>query len=523
MKKLQYLLFIILFLKLDTTNAQSGSLDKTFGTGGKALSSIFLGNITSVQNVKVQPDGKILVLGTNYFDSSSFVVARFLANGTLDNTFSTDGYLMDNFGRKDNYGVELLLHTNSQITIIGRSAGADYKYDLAIARINSDGSYDNTFGNNGKLIKTLDSVEYNISAATLQSDNKIVVGGYKSKAGLTDFMVARINFNGSIDNNFGTNGKLIYGYSTLYCTLNSLCIDNNGRILAVGSSTRGAYDSDFAIARIKTDGTLDTDFSFDGKATVVFYNNEEQGASKVIVQKDGKILIGGYASYQTLFGAAIARINDNGTTDNSFSQDGLQTRRTNASVYINDMLIDSSGKIFVAGYYYQNSKARFISMSFNKDGSYNTYYGDSGIVLTNFDTLNNEYCYAMDIQSDNKILLAGFSTPNLSYGGQFALVRLLTNTNLGLLKLNKNNMELLVYPNPITKTITLKYALEVAEKITICFQGIDGKVIKTFYKDEYQTVGEHLIILDLPEQLANGNYLITISSTNGSTALKITK
>lgn len=165
MKKFQALFFILVLLKFNNTIAQSGSLDKTFGTNGKSVTDIFLGNINTIQTVKVQPDGKILVLATNFMDSSSFVVARFLTNGTLDNSFSTDGYLMDNFGRKDNYGVELLLHTNSQITVIGRSAGVDYKYDLAIARINSDGTYDNTFGNNGKLIHAIDTLGYNISSA----------------------------------------------------------------------------------------------------------------------------------------------------------------------------------------------------------------------------------------------------------------------------------------------------------------------------------------------------------------------
>ncbi|MES2617418.1 MAG: T9SS type A sorting domain-containing protein [Bacteroidota bacterium] len=526
MKKTLLILCPCLFLFAFKANAQVGNLDKTFGTNGKVSSAFQISNVSNINSIKLQADGKIIVLGSAFNDSSSYIIARYLSNGTLDNSFSDDGYLVSDFGKKDNYCSEVIIHANGQMTIVGRTGGTDYFYDLALARLNDDGTYDNTFGNGGKLIIHADTVEYNFSAANIQSDNKIVLAGYgrKSTLGTYDFMVMRLNTDGSVDSAFATNGKLRYGYTSLNASVRDIALDANGKLIVVGGSIRGALDSDFAIARINTDGTLDTDFSLDGKATIVFNNNEEQGAAAVTVQKDGKIVMAGSASYQGRYGVGLTRMNDNGTQDNTFSQDGLQTRRVYNDFYANDMALDSAGRIFVCGQMYASGKSMFAIMAFNADGSYNNNFGYNGLDSFMIDSTNTiENCMAMAIQKDQKIIVVGNTTQNMGYGGKIGMARYNKTPFLGILNLNKISTPVLVYPNPVTDNISLRYTLAHTESMTVTLTDIQGKILMTYTIDEIQTKGEHTLSLNLPADLAKGQYLICLSSSKELTTVKIVK
>jgi len=177
------------------------------------------------------------------------------------------------------------------------------------------GDLDPTFGGDGTV--TTSFVGYDgISAVAVQADGKIVVAGY---TGGNDFGVARLLGNGNLDTSFDGDGKVTIDFGG-YDGANAVAIQSDDKIVVAGY-TSGPSD-DFAVARLLTNGALDTTFDGDGKATVDFGGYD--GASAVAVQSDGKIVAAGYTAGPADDGA-VARLLTTGTLDPTFSSDGKAT------------------------------------------------------------------------------------------------------------------------------------------------------------------------------------------------------
>jgi uncharacterized delta-60 repeat protein len=251
-----------------------GSLDSTFGTGGEIVASN-----TSAEAVALQIDGKIIVVGafsSNSFSfNSSAFIERFNPNGSPDSGFNT-GALATLYTSVAN-GV--VLQGDGRILIT-----CPFGYPTApkpfLVRLNSDGTIDTTFGNNGHVVEavsatgialqsdgSLDSTfgsggiaALAISAAGLliQGDGKIVVVG-----GGINFAAERLDSNGAIDTTFGTGGQVTTGFNgTIASTADSVVIQTDGKIIVAGSAA-----NEVALVRYNPDGSLDTAFGTGGKVT----------------------------------------------------------------------------------------------------------------------------------------------------------------------------------------------------------------------------------------------------------------
>ncbi|TDH17788.1 hypothetical protein EXU57_24845 [Segetibacter sp. 3557_3] len=183
---------------------RNGSLDVSFGTDGKVLSSIrafAFGNIMAIQ-----PDGKILVGGTG--DNGvkfSFVVLRYNSNGTLDHSFGVGGVAFTDFGTYSSSGRALGLHSDGKIVLAGYSETntlGTLASTLALAKYNSDGSPDQSVDGDGKLTTQFDLVN-GAASVEIQTDGKIIVGGSTYRNGYADSRLLRYNPNGSLDETFG--------------------------------------------------------------------------------------------------------------------------------------------------------------------------------------------------------------------------------------------------------------------------------------------------------------------------------
>ncbi len=228
---------------------------------------------------------------------------------------------------------------------------------------------------------------------------------------------------GGLDTTFGFTCKVTTAIGAGNDAASAVAIQSDGKIVAAGYSYNGT-DNDFALVRYNTDGSLDTSFNTNGEVTTAIGTGNDV-ASAVAIQSDGKIVVAGYSYNGTDNDFALVRYNTDGSLDTTFNATGKVTTAIGAG---NDVAyavaIQSDGKIVGAGYSYNGSDNDFALVRYNTDGSLDTTFNSTGEVTTAIGT-GNDVAYAVAIQSDGKIVAAGSSSFT-----DFALVRYNTDGSL---------------------------------------------------------------------------------------------
>jgi uncharacterized delta-60 repeat protein len=342
-----------------------GSFDSTFLTEAE--------NNTGVNSMVLQDDGKILIGGNfkTYDDQSRRGLARLSSDGVLDAILDTSTY----GGANDTINTAAV-QSDGKILIGGYFTEYAGVTRQRIARLNSDGSLDTSFDSSSGA----NSIIY---AIAVQDDGKILIGGnLTSYGGVSRQFVARLNSDGSLDTSFDSS----YGASN---AVQSIVIQDDGKILIAGSFSSYAGVTRQKIARLNSDGSLDTSFDSSSGANST--------VSTMTLQSDGKVLIAGYF---TMYGGVarqnFARLNTNGSLDAGFNIG------TGPNSSIREIGVQSSGKIIIGGYF---SQYNGVSVSYlarlNTDGSLDTSFNSSG-------SGPNGSVYSVAIQDDDKIIISGF-------------------------------------------------------------------------------------------------------------------
>jgi uncharacterized delta-60 repeat protein len=233
-----------------------GNLDPSFGIGGQATAS-FGGSAIDAHSLVAQPDGKLLVAGSvETAEGEDFALVRYNIDGSLDATFGTGGKVTRDFSEDDEIS-GVALQADGKIVVAGTTTAAG-----VLVRYNANGSIDSSFGIGGKVTTDAASSVERPEIVTIQSDGKIVVAGYSFVSGSkTDFALARYNSNGSLDSSFGSGGKVLTDIGAITDDPTSIVIQPDGKILVVGTSGPiGAGPSDLGLVRYNSDGSLDTSF-----------------------------------------------------------------------------------------------------------------------------------------------------------------------------------------------------------------------------------------------------------------------
>jgi uncharacterized delta-60 repeat protein len=341
-----------------------GSRDTSFDGDGRAVVRRTFATCTScapdevASDLAIQSDGKIVVVGTttDVFESDDpdvFFVARLNPNGSLDTSFSDDGMvdtrMTPHGGTANDRANAVAIQSDGKIVVAGKAEGHVTSNDFAVARYNSSGSLDTSFDGDGKVV--LDGFFGSIDEHTdvaIQSDGKIVAAGNQ---GFEDFNVMRYNSNGSLDTTFSSDGRVQTDFKSRADVASSLAVQSNGKIVVAGradtctsSCPADAFNDDFALARYNPNGSLDTTFSSDGKATTGFGNLFEM-ALDVAVEGGGKIVAAGLAGGNF----TLARYTSGGALDTAFSGDGRTATDFGATDEANGVVIQSDGRIVAAG------------------------------------------------------------------------------------------------------------------------------------------------------------------------------
>jgi len=299
--------------------------------------------------IAVQSDGRIVMVGHSSAWGSGtgydFALARYNSDGSLDTSFGTDGKVTTDFGSSYDHANGVAIDADRRIVVVGASFQST-SYDFALARYNSDGSLDTSFGTGGKVTTDFNS-SYNYAHGVAIDGGKIVLVGRTGD----DFAVARYNSNGSLDVTFGGDGKVTTDFGGAFACALDVAIDG-GKIVVAGCSRQGGTGEDFALARYNSNGSLDTTFDGDGKVTTDFGGSVDV-ANGVAVDAAGKIVVAGYsyqgeAGLQTDFG--LARYNADGSLDTTFGTGGLVTTDFGFNDTACGVAIDGDGKIVLGGH-----------------------------------------------------------------------------------------------------------------------------------------------------------------------------
>ena len=381
---------IVLFLALAMSAYAAGEVDSTFN--GAAYAN--LTNQGSVNVIKFQPDGKILIGGqfTEVQGYAASGLARLNADGTVDKTFNAP----DLSGVDSNTGVisvggpvhsiavqpdgKILVGGNLFLGTFGQSGNK-----LSIRRLNADGSIDSTFTTEQMAFG---SAVYDIK---LQSDGKILLGGLMAftSSGNVAKSLARLNANGTLDTTF------IVGSTNPIEVINDFEIQPDGKIVAGGfirSETPNTATS--LIRRFNTDGSADSSYS------VI---NSGNGAIEALeLLADGKILIAGnYTTLNSIAQGRVSRLNADGSIDTTFN-----STNSGANALVKDIAVRADGKIIIGGEFSTfNGTAMQRIARLNADGSLDNTF-------TNSATITNTVVNDVELLPDNRIL-AGSTTSTL--------------------------------------------------------------------------------------------------------------
>lgn len=408
------------------------TLDSSFGTNGKVVTAT--GNLTEAFSLVLQPDGKIVVAGLSDdgFDQD-FLVLRYNSNGTLDTSFSSDGQVVTDIDfATDDIGQSVTLQADGKILVGGRSfIGPDD--DFAIARYNSDGSLDTSFGSNGTVLTNFDIgfEDDEITSIRVQTDGKIVAAGSASIDFDDDFALARYNSDGSLDSSFGQGGTTTIDFAGDDDDASDLLIQADGKLLLIGDAADGFGDRDFALARLNADGTLDSTFGTGGQVTTDLGGLDDIALSAV-VQADGKIVVVGSTDVNFDDDFALVRYNSNGTLDTSFGNGGkVITDFADFDDNAVSVHLQPNGKIIVTGTVGNANDSDFGIARYNADGTLDTSFGTNGTLITDF---GKGEVATESILQDGKLTIVGFSGPD-PFDNDVALARYVLNqkpTDLGV-------------------------------------------------------------------------------------------
>ncbi|HNW98820.1 MAG TPA: T9SS type A sorting domain-containing protein [Bacteroidales bacterium] len=517
MKKIKSFFTLLLFLFANCLFAQPGALDSDWDADGK-ITTDFNTTYDFLYSLAVQSDGKVIAAGYLNAATSDFAVARYNTDGTLDNTFSVDGKVTTAIGTDDDQAFSVALQDDGKIVLCGASFNSS-DYDFAVVRYNADGTLDNTFDSNGSTTTAIGTGNDIAQSLAIQPDGKIVAAGFSMSTSGWDFAVVRYNSDGSLDTDFSTDGKVTTAIGTTDDRGYAVAIQPDGKIVVAGLSYNGS-DMDFALVRYNSDGTLDINFGTNGKVTTAIGTGEDVALSMAL-QSDGKIVLAGYSYNGSTPDIALARYNSDGTLDTGFSSDGkVTTDIASEEDRAYSVKIQADNKILVGGLTSISSNYDFALVRYNSDGTLDTDFSSDGKVTTAIGP-SLDYAYAMTIQPNGRILLGGISTNGSNY--DFAITRYLSGLNIGVVEFSKSEKNILVYPNPIQQNSVLEYTLDKNENISIRMVDMQGKTVKTFIDNEKQNAGDHKQNIFIPQEIPAGSYFIVISSESGQEKIKIIK
>jgi uncharacterized delta-60 repeat protein len=429
--------FIVLFLLFNHgATAQVGELDNTFSGDG-----IFLFKVPEVMTntgtgIELDAEGNYVITGKSASQDpsfSNFLILRLKTDGTLDSSFSDDGYVATNtFDRS--FAHDLGLQFDGKILVTGQDFNSiDTTENIGIMRLNSDGTLDESFGDSGRVDIDHGHTEEGHTIIQLP-DGKVVLTGhtdYDLLAGEIDgtsrnnIFLARLNADGSNDATFGTDGFQTYDFGTTQDYAKNMILQNDQYI--AGSCTCINSKCKATMMRINPDGAIDQTFGNNGLTQIP--DGVESVFWRMARQPDGKIVAAGQVMYvQPAYDFIVMRFYADGKVDSTFGVNGVFSLDLGEPAEkLEDIAIQADGKIVCAGYTSEStanqSEGNAAVIRLNTDGTLDETFSEDGIFVVStvpgFDETK-----ALLIDGDGGIVVTGFAHMLGTGGGEVFAFRL---------------------------------------------------------------------------------------------------
>jgi uncharacterized delta-60 repeat protein len=327
-----------------------GTLDTSFGSGGSAFSPAGVRAAAWETKVLIQPDGKILLGATAWLiqqQTYAFTVFRFTSDGVLDSTFNNTGYATANVPNSFwDICNSMDLGADGKIVLAGQALttpGQSPDWDLAVVRLNADGSLDTTFDSDGVIKIGTPPADEEAHSVMVQADGKIIVGG-RETTDREKYLLTRLNADGSTDASFGASGWNIFQIDSTNNNFTSLARQSDGKILGGGGGK---------ITRFTADGVRDMSFATNGVQT-------DTGTIEPI---EIRVIGGDKFVIATRYG--VRRFMSNGAVDTKF---GAGFNVAGNLCYMRSVVVQSDGKAVLGGYCSTNSgnNSKFAIARFNE-------------------------------------------------------------------------------------------------------------------------------------------------------------
>lgn len=495
-------------------HAQNPTPDTSFSGDGLQITSVWTN--TFARCVATQADQKILVggnMGQNSPTRNSHLIARYLTNGDLDPEFGTDGLVFED--SNNGYGIFKIVVLPDQKILVGGVAGSSM-----VGRLNTDGSWDTTFGING--IQNFENVSGSVLDMHVFDDGSFLVMGLRGHSQNHGIRLAKFTADGELDPAFGIDGIAVEQFNFERATPGAFVVQSDGNIVVAFTGlygNTGQIDpyTYTGLARFTPAGLLDTSFGDSGK---VLHNTYiTRGKDIALDAQDGLIVIGEYnqsfADTGTDGNSGIIRFHADGTFDTSFNN-GTGAYIVDLHEYMDyssAVEVDAHGKIYFAGNSVKTASTiqwyRCI-IRLNADGTPDATFGTNGVYLSNIPNYNGEASNGrnnLTFTSNGKLVVAGFQ--NAWPGNRISVAQFIVDTTLGSTEPVGATVQ--AYPNPVNDWL---YFSELEGNYTVRVYQIDGKLIAEA-KNQTQ-----LYTADW----AKGIYHVAVESEEGKTQIfKIVK
>lgn len=392
-----------------TATAAPGQLDPTFGANGLSVVPIFdpsdplctVGCFLQQVSAIARSDGRMLVVGScQLVYSHAICVSQLLANGALDVSYGFNGITIIR-GTRAWSPAKAALQSDGKLVVAAACPNPSDAPRICVFRLLQAGAIDTTFGVNGWVYVENDVVQdETVDVGTTTGDKIVVVASCGKYAYLdaSDFCVARLLSDGSLDTSFGLNGYAMTPVGEAQDQPTSLKIDSSGRLLVAGwyGAVRTGWSSP-AIVRYTPDGSLDSSFGFGGR----LLRSAAPGLGLVDVQPDGRLVTFGGCGEPPTYHTCIGRFSASGALDTSFGLDGFQhvsLSRANALLALGDEYIVTVG--WCEGSY---PPVRMCVDRFTRDGQVDTSFGNRAAI----DLPSSAYPDAALATHEGKVIVVG--------------------------------------------------------------------------------------------------------------------
>jgi|GEM_PF-3589928 len=512
MSDLKLIIFsILLFLvSIHLHGQEPGDLDLEFGTNGLVVSSYSIFGNETFMGVLVQSSGKIVNVGATDWASGQPLVNRLNPDGTLDTSFGENGSILINgpFGSPF-FVTEAELQSDDKIVFIGLTNSTFY-----LVRLTADGMLDSSFGDNGFLLQDFPEADSQGLDLLIQNDGKILAVGSYSLDDDDAYLIIRYLADGSVDTSFGEQGFTAINPDGWDQRLLDVALQPDGKIVCAGSSSPIGRS---ILIRFSPDGILDTSFGEEGIVDANLSNNENSFCN-LAIYPDGRILAAGdIISSSSFTDFSLARYLPDGMPDPSFGNNGVvKTAVGTGSAGLRGLELLSDGKILAGGFGRNNPDGRdFAIVRYLPDGSRDSTFNQNGITQTDINS-QDDFAFDMVTQPDSKILLVG-RTQFTGSQGNFVTARYI-NTIVPDLYLDTNIAfdSLCASSSLMEIKVTLASIADFSEEVTLSLEGLPNGVEFNYTPSNIVDPTSLVTITLNFEGVPSGVYPFAINATTNS-------